>query len=334
MEIPEDIYEITIIGGGPTGLFAAFYAGLRQARTKIIDSLPQLGGQLTTLYPEKEIYDIPGFTNIKAAKLIENLTNQIAPYNQTICLNEEVTHLVKEKNYFHIETTKNSHYSKAVIISTGNGAFQPCRLSIANAEKFENTAIYYSIDQLNQFKHKRIAVAGGGDTAMDWALMLESIASEVSIIHRRTKFRGHEYSVEQLKNSNITIYTPYTIEQLLVNEQNFQGIRLKKVKSTQPSTIDLTLDALIVSYGFVSSQDYLNNWGLDTQQNTIKVSSNMQTSIEGIYAIGDICYYDGKVKLITTGFGEAPTAVNNALHFIRPDEKIQPRHSTSLKNNR
>lgn len=326
-ETPE-IYDITIIGGGPVGLFAAFYAGLRKAKTKLIDSLPQLGGQLATLYPEKYIYDVPGYPAIKAADLVANLEKQLSVFDHDIFLEEEVTNLIKKDDYLEIETTKGTHYSKAIILAVGNGSFQPRRLAIEGSEAFEDQNIHYYVKDMNEFAGKKVAIAGGGDSAIDWALMLEPVAEQVSIIHRRPEFRGHEHSVEQLKNSTVQIHTPYTIGQICLEDDLFKGIQLKHTK--EKYEFQLPVDSLIVNYGFTSSLGHLKDWGLEVSRNSVTVDSDMSTTLPGVYAVGDISTYMGKVKLIATGFGEAPTAVNNALHFIKPDARTQPMHSTSL----
>lgn len=323
-----EIYDITIIGAGPVGMFAAFYAGMRQAKTKIIDSLPQLGGQLATLYPEKYIYDIPGYPAIKASELIDQLEKQLTTFNHTFHLKEEVLSLTREDEVIEITTNKGIHYSKAVILTLGNGSFQPRKLNLDNAEAFENHGLDYFVNDLMKYAGKKVAIAGGGDSAIDWALMLEPIASEVYLIHRRPEFRAHEHSVSRLKSSTVNLLTPYLIDGLSGNAGEMSDIRLKKVKSDE--TIDLMIDALIVNYGFTSNLEHLSSWGLDSTRNAITVKSDMSTSIPGVYAAGDICTYEGKVKLIATGLGEAPTAVNNALHYINPKERTQPGHSTSL----
>ncbi|MDR0921372.1 MAG: NAD(P)/FAD-dependent oxidoreductase [Lactobacillales bacterium] len=326
----DEIYDITIIGGGPIGLFAGFYAGLRKAKTKIIESLPELGGQLNTLYPEKYIYDIPGFQKIKAGDLIKNLIKQLEPMKPTICLEEKVLSLTKdENNIFTLTTNKGTHQTLAVIIAAGNGAFEPRRLSVEGAEKHENKGISYFIRDMNRFKDKVVGIAGGGDSAVDWALMLEPIAKEVHLIHRRPQFRAHEHSVELLHDSSVHVLTPLVIESLDEDENGkLVGVTLKDVKSKEEHS--LPLDHLIINYGFASSIDPINTWDLTFTRNNIVVHSDMSTSIAGVYAIGDINTYNGKVELIATGFGEAPTAVNNALHFIHPEQRVQPMHSSSL----
>lgn len=323
-----EIYDITIIGAGPVGMFAAFYAGMRQAKTNIIDSLPQLGGQLTTLYPEKYIYDIPGYPAIKAVELVDNLKKQLTTFNHTFHLNEEVLSITKEDDIIEITTTKGIHYSKAVILTLGSGSFQPRKLNLDDAKHYENHGLDYFVNDLMKYAGKKVAIAGGGDSAIDWALMLEPIASEVYLIHRRAEFRGLEHSVSKLNASSVNVLTPYLIDGLSGVDGELTELQLKKVKSDE--TIHLMIDSLIVNYGFTSNLEHLSSWGLESSRNAIAVHSDMSTSIPGVYAAGDICSYEGKVKLIATGFGEAPTAVNNALHFINPKERTQPGHSTSL----
>lgn len=322
-----EIFDITIVGAGPVGMFAAFYAGIRQAKTKLIDSLPQLGGQLTTLYPEKNIYDIPGFPIVKAAELVSNLEKQLRSFPHTYCLNEEVLNIKQHEDYLEVITDKDTHYTKAIVLAIGNGSFQPRRLMIDHADDFENHGIDYYITDLMKYAGKKVAIAGGGDSAIDWALMLEPIAAEVSLIHRRDQFRGHEHSVKQLKESSVNIYTPYILTELH-GKQTLEELTLQKAKSEE--TVKLSLDYLIVNYGFSSSLDHLRSWGLESTRQAILVESDMRTSIPGVYACGDIATYDGKVKLIATGMGEAPTAVNNALHYVDPKNRRQPGHSTSL----
>ncbi|AYW46693.1 NAD(P)/FAD-dependent oxidoreductase [Tetragenococcus koreensis] len=321
-----DVYDITIVGAGPAGMFAAFYAGMRNAKTKIIDTLPKLGGQLTTLYPEKYIYDIPGFPKIKADELAQNLEKQLTMFNHRYCLEEEVVKLNYQDDLIEIVTNQRTHYSKAVILALGNGSFQPRRLRVEQAEKFENNGIDYFISDLMKYAGKKVVIAGGGDSAVDWALMLEPIAKEVSIVHRRDKFRAHEHSIQQLKNSSVQILTPYIIRGVK-GEQSLDTLHLQVAKSDE--TADLAVDYLIVNYGFSTNLD-LKEWQINSSRQGIPVNSDMKSSRDGVYCCGDITLYDGKVDLIATGFGEAPTAVNNALHYIDPKNRTQPMHSTSL----
>lgn len=322
------IYDITIIGGGPVGLFTAFYGGMRQASVKIIESLPQLGGQLSALYPEKYIYDVAGFPKVRAQELINNLKQQMEQFSPTIALEQAVEQVEKQADgVFKLTTNSEIHYTKTIIITAGNGAFQPRKLELDTAVKYENKNLHYFVDDLNKFAGKRVALCGGGDSAVDWALMLEPIAESVSLIHRRDKFRAHEHSVELLKNSKVNVVTPF-VPTDLIGEDNIEQIVLEEVKGERKEVLDI--DDLIVNYGFVSSLGSIKNWGLEIEKNSIRVNSKMETNIEGIYAAGDICTYEGKVKLIASGFGEAPTAVNNAKAYMDPKARVQPLHSTSL----
>jgi thioredoxin reductase (NADPH) len=322
------VYDITIIGGGPVGLFTAFYGGMRQASVKIIESLPQLGGQLSALYPEKYIYDVAGFPKVRAQELVDNLKEQMAKFSPTISLEQAVEYVEKQADgVFKLTTNSEIHYTKTIIITAGNGAFQPRKLELEEAVKYENKNLHYFVDDLNKFAGKRVALCGGGDSAVDWALMLEPIAKSVSLIHRRDKFRAHEHSVELLKNSKVNVLTPYVPSEL-IGEDNIEQIVLDEVKGDHKKVLDI--DDLIVNFGFVSSLGPIKNWGLEIQKNSIIVNSKMETNIEGIYSAGDICTYEGKVKLIASGFGEAPTAVNNAKAYIDPKARVQPLHSTSL----
>ncbi|EWG09404.1 NAD(P)/FAD-dependent oxidoreductase [Cytobacillus firmus] len=329
MKEDQKVYDITIIGGGPTGLFTAFYGGMRQASVKIIESLPQLGGQLSALYPEKYIYDVAGFPKVRAQELIDNLKEQMAKFEPTVSLEQSVEKLEKQADgTFKLTTNKEVHYSKTIIITAGNGAFQPRRLELESAVQYEGKNLHYFIDDLNQFAGKKVVVFGGGDSAVDWALMLEPIAEKVTIVHRRDKFRAHEHSVENLQNSKVEIKTPYVPAELIGDSKGISQVVLEGVASKEKEVFDV--DAVIVNYGFVSSLGPIKEWGLDIEKNSIVVNSRMETNIEGIYAAGDICTYDGKVKLIACGFGEAPTAVNHAKSYIDPKAKVQPMHSSSM----
>lgn len=328
MKQQPEVFDITIIGGGPVGLFTAFYAGMRQASVKIIESLPQLGGQLSALYPEKYIYDIAGFPKVRAQELIDQLMEQMNQFETTVCLEQSVESIVRTTDeVFAITTNEETHYSKAVIITAGNGAFQPRKLKIEGEEKFENANLHYFVQNLNQFAGRKVVVFGGGDSAVDWAMMLEPIAEKVTLVHRRDKFRAHEHSVELLKQSKVEILTPYVPAEL-VGEEKIEKVVLTEAKSGE--LLEIEVDDVLVNYGFVSSLGPIKDWGLEIQSNSIVVNSRMETNIEGIYAAGDICTYEGKVKLIASGFGEAPTAVSNAKVYIDPSAKVQPLHSTSV----
>ncbi|MBP2620100.1 NAD(P)/FAD-dependent oxidoreductase [Streptococcus panodentis] len=320
-----ELYDITIVGGGPVGLFAAFYAHLRQAKVKLIDSLPQLGGQPAILYPEKKILDVPGFPNLTGEELTQRLIEQLDSFQTDICLNETVLEIVKEEGKFRITTSKAQHLSKTIIIAMGGGAFKPRALELDGAEHYSN--LHYHVSNIHQYAGQEVVVLGGGDSAVDWALAFEKIA-KTSLIHRRDNFRALEHSVEELKASTAVIKTPFVPSRLIGEGDRITQLEITRVKGEESQL--LPVDQLFVNYGFKSSVGNLKNWGLELQRHKIIVNSKQETSLPGIYAAGDCCFYEGKVDLIATGLGEAPTAVNNAINSIYPERKVQPKHSTSL----
>ncbi|WP_158737449.1 NAD(P)/FAD-dependent oxidoreductase [Alteribacillus sp. YIM 98480] len=324
----DKVFDMTIIGAGPVGLFTAFYAGMRQASVKLIDSMPEVGGQLSALYPDKYIYDVAGFPKIKAKDLVNKLHEQAQAFAPEICLNESVENVIRlEDGIFELTTPSDKHYSRSIIITAGAGAFQPRKLKVDRAEQFEECSLHYFVKDLDKFKGRRVLVCGGGDSAVDWSLALEPIAKEVTLIHRRSAFRAHEHSLELLKESSVQMKTPYEVGQI-IGEDHIEQVLIKEVKGDSTYLVDV--DDLIVNFGFVTSLGPLKTWGLDINKNAIFVNPKMETNIPGIYAAGDVCTYEGKVKLIATGFGEAPTAVNHAKAFIDPSAKLHPGHSTSL----
>ncbi|MBP1992010.1 NAD(P)/FAD-dependent oxidoreductase [Paenibacillus eucommiae] len=328
-EREEEILDISIIGGGPAGMFAAFYAGMRQASARIIESMPQLGGQLAALYPEKYIYDVAGFPKVTAQELVNNLLEQMKHFPIDVRLEEKVVQVIKkEERLFEVITDKQSHFSRAVIITGGVGAFEPRRLELPEAAQYEKKNLHYFVNDLNAFAGKKVLISGGGDSAVDWALMLEPIAEKVTLIHRRDKFRAHEHSVENLMNSKVEIITPTEIIKLHGSDQ-IEQITLKHCKTGEETIHDV--DACIINFGFVSSLGPIAEWGLQIENGSIQVDSRMETNVPGIFAAGDITTYPGKLKLIAVGFGEAPTAINNAKVYIDPKAKLSPGHSSNMK---
>lgn len=324
----DKIYDITVIGAGPAGLFTAFYGGMRQASVKIIESLPHTGGQLTALYPEKYIYDVAGYPKIRAQELVDNLEEQARTFDPTIVLGEAVLNVERiDEDTLKLTTDKGVHFTRTIIITAGNGAFAPRKLNIPASEKFEAYNLHYFVNDMNAFKDQDVLLLGGGDSAVDWALMLEKYAKKVTLVHRRPTFRAHESSVADLERSSVDIITPYMPTEV-IGTDGIQKVILEEVKG---DTIkEVNVDAVICNYGFVSQLGPIKDWGLEIHRNSIVVNTKMETNIPGIYAAGDITTYDGKVKLIVTGFGEGPTAVNNAMQFLNPKARIQPQHSTSM----
>lgn len=324
----KEMYDVTIIGAGPIGLFSAFYGGMRQLKVKVIESLPQLGGQLSALYPEKYIYDVAGYPKAKAQDLVDQLVIQAKTFDPTIVLNQTVENLVKVNDeYFQIISDKETHYSKTVLITAGIGAFKPRKLKHESAKAYEGKNLHYFVNDLNYFAEKEVCILGGGDSAVDWALMMEPIAKKVSIIHRRDKFRAHEASVKSMEESDINILTPYDIVDIEGNDERIHSISIKK---KDDEVVKLELDELVTNYGFVSSLGPIKEWGLEFSKNSIVVDTKMRTNIEGIYSAGDIVTFDGKVKLIATGFSDAATAISSIKTYIDPKSRQQPQHSTSL----
>ncbi|MUT64318.1 NAD(P)/FAD-dependent oxidoreductase [Paenibacillus sp. NEAU-GSW1] len=325
------IVDIAIIGGGPAGLFAAFYGGMRQASVLLIESMPQLGGQLAALYPEKYIYDVAGFPKVTAQELVDRLIEQVDLFKPDIRLEEKVAEVnKKDERLFEIVTNKSAYYAKAVIITAGVGAFEPRRLELPEAAQYEKTNLHYFVGDLQRFKGKNVLISGGGDSAVDWSLMLEPIAQSVTLIHRRDKFRAHEHSVQNLMNSSVNVVTPKEITALHGDGSgHIERVTLADVKTGETS--ELAADAVIVNFGFVSSLGPISDWGIQIEGGSIAVDTRMETNISGIFAAGDITTYPGKLKLIAVGFGEAPTAVNNAKVYIDPSAKLSPGHSSNMK---
>ncbi len=311
-------------------MFAAFYAGMRQASVKIVESMPQLGGQLSALYPEKYIYDVAGFPKVTAQELVDRLREQMKLFPSIgIALEEKVVKVVKkDERDFEVVTDKETHRCKAVIVTAGVGAFEPRKLELPEAASFEKKNLHYFVSDLNRFAGQRVLISGGGDSAVDWSLMLEPIAEQVTLVHRRDKFRAHEHSVELLKNSKVNIITPVEIESLNGTDR-IESVTLKHGKTGEETVIPV--DAVIVNFGFVSSLGPIAEWGFEIEGGSIVVDSRMETSIPGIFAAGDITTYPGKLKLIAVGFGEAPTAVNNAKVYFDPEAKLSPGHSSNMK---
>nr|WP_263864126.1 NAD(P)/FAD-dependent oxidoreductase [Paenibacillus lycopersici] len=310
-------------------MFAAFYGGMRQASVTIIESMPQLGGQLAALYPEKQIYDVAGFPKITAGELVEQLKKQMDHFKPNVCLEEKVLEVVKrDERDFAIVTDRRTHYAKSVIVTAGVGAFEPRRLELDGADRFEKSNLHYFVGDLGRFKDRHVLISGGGDSAVDWSLMLEPIAASVTLIHRRDKFRAHEHSVENLLNSSVKVLTPYELTALQGTDR-IHGVTLRHAKTA--AATQLAVDDVIVNFGFVSSLGPISQWGLEIDNGAVVVDSRMETSISGIFAAGDITTYPGKLKLIAVGFGEAPTAVNNAKVYVDPTAKLSPGHSSSMK---
>jgi thioredoxin reductase len=322
--------DIAIIGGGPTGLFASFYAGLRQMSVKILDSLEVLGGQLATLYPEKYIFDVAGFPRILAKDLVANLAEQGLQYKPEVCLGEQVLSLHQDEvtRVYTIRTSKSDHQTRTILIAAGIGAFQAKMLPLSNAHEFEGRGLYYFVKHLDEFKGRRVLIVGGGDSAVDWANTLSPIAAQITLIHRRDQFRAHEDSVKKMREGPTRILTFYELKSIGGKERLGHAVIYdNRTKAEQL----LDVDAVLVNIGFESSLGPLKDWGLELEGGSVKVDNMMHTSRPGIFAAGDIAAYPGKLKLIATGFAEACTAVNYAKHSLDPKANIFPGHSSNMQ---
>jgi len=323
--------DILIIGAGPTGLFAVFEAGLLKLKCHLIDSLPMPGGQCAEIYPKKPIYDIPSHPEIMAGDLVKNLEQQIAPFQPGFTLGESAVSIEKTKDEQFIVTTDQGtqHQAPVVAIAGGLGTFEPRKPPIENLAQFENKGVDYIIRDPERYRDKKIVIAGGGDSALDWTIFLEKVAASVTLIHRRNEFRGALDSVEkvqELKNeARIQLITPAEVTSL------YGETALQKIRVTQESnSIELECDHLIPLFGLTPKLGPIANWGLEIEKNAIKVDNSLdyQTNIPGIYAIGDVNTYPGKLKLILCGFHEATLMCQSAFARIYPEKRNVLKYTT------
>jgi thioredoxin reductase (NADPH) len=323
--------DICIIGAGPVGLFAVFEAGLLKMRCHLIDVLPQVGGQLTEIYPKKPIYDIPGFPEVLAQDLIENLSRQIAPFKPTFSPGERVTHLQKQDDGdFIVQTSDGTTVqSKAVVIAGGLGCFEPRKPEIQNLEQFEGKGVSYFIKDPEAYRNKKLVIAGGGDSALDWTIHLAGLAQHVTLVHRNETFRGAPDSTEKV----FALAASGKINLLLnTNLKSVNGNgHLNTVSCVDKEKVvkEIETDFLIPLFGLSPKLGPIGEWGLALDKHAIQVNTfDYSTSIEGIYAIGDINAYPGKLKLILSGFHEAALMAQSAFKFVYPDEKISFKYTT------
>lgn len=325
------IYDVTIIGGGPVGLFGAFYAGMRQMKTKIIDSLPELGGQLNALYPEKYVYDMPGFPKILARDLAEEMIEQGTRFNPTVCLGEKIMHLSHESDEkIRLETQTGAvHRSRTVILATGAGAFSPTKLDTPGINEFEGQGVFYFVRDKAQFAGKRLLIVGGGDSALDWAMNLEEQAEKITLIHRRDVFRAHEESIDWLLNrSSVDVKLWRELRRVDGNGKLDKAVVVHN-KTEEEETLEV--DAVLLNLGFKADIGPLREWGLELHgSRKVIVNQFMETNLPGVYAAGDIAHSPGKLDLIATGVGEICIAVNFAKTRLDPMAKAFPGHSSNL----
>jgi thioredoxin reductase len=330
----EDIFDITFIGAGPTGLFGAFYAGLREMSVKVIDILPEAGGQLIALYPDKTIIDTPGHVAILSRELVSNLLEQAERWKPTMCFEEECLDLRQESlpadegTCWVIETDHGLHYSRTVIISAGIGAFQPIKVKNESVESFEGRGVHFFVKDFASFVGERVLIVGGGDSAVDWALALAPIAEQVTLIHRRDGFRAHDTSVNALINSPVNVRLFYEIRRVEGKDHVERAVIFNN-RSQQEEI--LTIDSIIFALGFKADLGPIHEWGVETiGRRFIKVNSKMETNLPGVYAAGDIALQEelDPLNLIVIGYGQVTVAVNYAYTIVKPGGKVFPGHAS------
>lgn len=318
--------DVTVVGGGPVGLFAAFYAGLRGMSVRIIDSLPELGGQLTALYPEKYIYDMPGFPKVLAKDLAADMAAQGTQFQPEVCLEETAETLRADPEGYTVVTRSGKELpTRTVIISAGAGAFSPTKIGLADEDAWVGRGLHYGVREKSVFAGKRVAIIGGGDSAFDWALNLHPISESITLIHRRDQFRAHEETVRQVEGLGVEFLLWRVVKEIAGNDR----VERLSLEHTQSKEVEwLSCDAVIVNIGFKSSLGPLLDWGLEIVKNQIVTDALGRTNLPGVFAVGDVASYDGKLKLIATGVGEAATAVCLAKVHLDPDAKLFPGHSS------
>jgi len=326
--------DILIIGAGPTGLFTVFEAGLLKLKCHIIDALPQPGGQLTELYPKKPIYDIPGFPDVLAGDLVSNLMEQIKPFEPGFTLGERAEDIEKLEDGSFIVTTNEGtkHHAKVVAIAGGLGSFEPRKPPIAKLADFENKGVSYMIKNPESYRDKDVVIAGGGDSALDWSIFLADVASNVTLVHRRNEFRGALESVDRVKElkdmGKIKLITPAEIVD--VHGNGYLDSVIIRKNNNPEEDFKLETDYFIPLFGLSPKLGPISKWGLEIEKNAIKVDNTLdyQTNIPGIYAIGDVNTYPGKLKLILCGFHEATLMCQSAYQRIHPDKRYVMKYTT------
>ena len=325
--------DVLVIGAGPVGLFAVHQLGIIGLKAEVVDNLDKLGGQCIELYPDKPIYDIPGIPECTGETLTKNLLEQIKPFKNNFHLNERVEEISKEENNWKIKTNKNTIFiAPNVIIAGGVGSFEPRKFLVKGADIFENKSVFYSVKDKNIFKSKKVCIFGGGDSALDWAIELSKFA-EITLIHRRNEFRGAEHNAEVArkleKEGKIKIKTPFQI-QSIEGKDKINSIIIKKEDGMIE---EIKTDFILGFFGLIMKLGPIAEWGLNLDKKTIPVDTeNFQTNKKGIFAIGDICTYPGKLKLILSGFHEGALAARACFKLARPNEKYRFEFTTTSKN--
>lgn len=328
----DEIRDVTIIGAGPVGLAAAFWCGMRQASCRIVDSLPELGGQLTALYPEKWIFDVVGHPRILAKDLVETLREQaLEQFDVPVHLDTTAQHIAWGDDHVTLQTDRGPLHSRTVIVAGGHGAFEPKRLPVSDVDltPWEGRGAQYLVGAKGELAGKRVVIVGGGDSAFDWVVNLVDTAESVTLVHRREGFRAHEATVAEVMAhadaQRVDLRVPYVVRAARGSER----IEEVDLEHRDGGTVTVPCDVLLLQLGFVTRLGPLKEWGFELEKSAIVVDGQMRTSLDRVWACGDVTTFDGKLKLIATGFAEAAIAVAQAVHFIRPEVRIQPAYSTN-----
>ena len=330
----DEVRDITVIGAGPVGLTTAFWAGMRQASARVIDSLPELGGQLTTLYPEKWIFDVPGHPKVLARDLVGMLKAQaLDQFDVPVHLDTTAHTISWDEECVTLHTDRGDLRSRTVIVAGGHGAFEPKKLPVSDVDMapWEGRGAHYIVGEKAVFEGKRVVIVGGGDSAFDWVVNLVDTAARVTLVHRREGFRAHEATVaevmDHVKAGRVDLRVPYVIKGVAGNG-HIEGVELHHT-GEEGVVEQVACDAVLLQLGFSTKLGPLKDWGFELEKGSIVVDGVMATNLDRVWACGDITMFDGKLKLIATGFAESAIAVAQAVHHIRPEMKLQPAYSTN-----
>ncbi|WP_217597752.1 NAD(P)/FAD-dependent oxidoreductase [Cohnella sp. GbtcB17] len=318
-----NVFDVTIVGGGPAGLYSAFYSGLREMKTKLIEYQPFLGGKVN-VYPEKMIWDIGGLTPVTGEQLVKQLIQQGLTFGPEVVLGEKVASISKNEDGLFVLCTDSGdkHYSKTVIVAVGGGILKPTKLAIDGADRFEVSNLHYTVKSLSRFKNKVVLISGGGNSAIDWANELEPIASRVYLTYRKDTLKGHEAEITKLNSGSVVCLLNTAIDRLIASDDHeaIRSVLLKNVEDA--STVELQVDEVIINHGYERDSDMLDKSDIDVRMRTdwgIDGTPMSETSVPGLYAAGDILVHDGKLHLIAGAFQDAANAVNKAKQYITPD---------------
>ncbi|MBP1995140.1 NAD(P)/FAD-dependent oxidoreductase [Paenibacillus eucommiae] len=319
MAEPLELYDVTIIGGGPAGMYAAFYSGMRDLKTKLIEAKEELGGRML-IYPEKMIWDVGGFAPIVCEQLIGQLAKQAQIFDPTLVFGQQITGLERREDgtYVLVSESGEKHWTRTIILALGRGILKMAKLDIEGAERYEISNLHYTVQELEPFRGKRVLISGGGNSAVDWANELEPIAESVVVVHRRDQFGGHEKNIIQMKTSSVEVLTPYALTQLHSGDgRTIEKITISHIDSGEIKQLEV--DAVIVNHGLKSDFTGISGWGLDMDDWNVFANGKLETNVPGIFAAGDFVNYTSKVNLIAGAFSDAVLAVNSAKLYMDPE---------------